>query len=1167
MGQTVYRLTWEGTDTSLNAIVSQAAAFRADATANPTLAPLKLYVTLDVSTQDIGTGVTFTTEALARAYGVTSGSHCASALAPYSDVIIGISCGNEMTRKDSIMPATNVMGTNPSDFTTAKWNIFRGVQAGTFAGIKSVTTAIPVFSNAWTFAEIAAPQMLWDGSNPDGTTGYEQVRYDGYDVHSYHAWNNPFIAPDDSHSGWVPFFNYIEQYAVRFGGRPIVISEYNADADSQTDAAMAAWVLKVNTDFYNARFDYNIASIIYYAMFNADFNWGCVDTSNNAISTRGQTLANFIATNPDADNGTITQQAFAVIAKYPGAVRLYLPEWAWQDSSGTIFPTNGTGMQFLPELMLGGSANNANQATSPATYSTTGPSLTFAGSPYLITSAFYGVTDDFAVVVGAAPSGTAPAIASAKAAVALSSTNATSKYGRLGSVMFSASGVTAEWYGDTGSDFQATWAYPGGTYTTPRVCTSRKVGTTGSLRINGAQQATVDLTSFSGAFVPTAGWIGAQFANDTSGFSGSLYGVIGIKGKISDADLLVLEQWMNSMTPTGVTIGSVPSSSGTAPVVNTSPTLTASTNGTSVPASGTNLIEADTTSSDATRIFANGVDFALPITTRAAAADTLNYTIYDAEDNVAASGSFAVPATPRTTTLKINSTKSGYFRIKCALATAGGAIATVGSQPAGFCTFGVKAAITSVLPAPTYAHQDQHRFGIQGFNDNGPVLRALGVTQTLDDRDWSTMEPTSDGQFVASAANGDQFYYTNTDIMRLVRGDGVPDRYLATANAGQRDSWAPSSLTNFQAYWAKVGTETERLRGTYYPTQAKNYYQPTWEPDVTWLDTDVNFIAMQTAFYNGVHSTDPNAIVMGPTDSFITATNNHLQRLAAISSVYWAHVDGISTHGYWDAGTFPSHRPEQRGASTDAPTALNGMAQAYNTLRTTMNAVRPGMKLYQTEMGVGYEFAYNYGNAGINANYLYAHGATVAVGATISIGEGVDVHYPFFGGDYTQESNGSAGYGTFFTLSPVLDPGYPIPNISPKPAAMALHTAISVLDGTTTLGRDLQFTPVDNGIHAYWHQRIGGGKCILEAHTFKDAQWQLGAFSNTYTRNATFNVDASGTSGTVPVIDWMGNISLMPYTNGQLTLALKQHPQYVVVSNVTVAKANSTVPVGYVAAN
>jgi hypothetical protein len=59
-------------------------------------------------------------------------------------------------------------------------------------------------------------------------------------------------------------------------------------------------------------------------------------------------------------------------------------------------------------------------------------------------------------------------------------------------------------------------------------------------------------------------------------------------------------------------------------------------------------------------------------------------------------------------------------------------------------------------------------------------------------------------------------------------------------------------------------------------------------------------------------------------------------------------------------------------------------------------------------------------------------------------------------------------------------------------------------------------------------------------------------------------VDAPGTSGSVKVVDMMGNASSANYSNGTLTLNLTESPVYVVSNNASVAKANATVPVGYV---
>jgi hypothetical protein len=64
--------------------------------------------------------------------------------------------------------------------------------------------------------------------------------------------------------------------------------------------------------------------------------------------------------------------------------------------------------------------------------------------------------------------------------------------------------------------------------------------------------------------------------------------------------------------------------------------------------------------------------------------------------------------------------------------------------------------------------------------------------------------------------------------------------------------------------------------------------------------------------------------------------------------------------------------------------------------------------------------------------------------------------------------------------------------------------------------------------------------------------------------NYTLTVDADGNSGSVQLIDAMGNLSSVPYTNGAVTLTLTELPQYVVSTNADVAMSNTTKPVGYV---
>jgi hypothetical protein len=218
------------------------------------------------------------------------------------------------------------------------------------------------------------------------------------------------------------------------------------------------------------------------------------------------------------------------------------------------------------------------------------------------------------------------------------------------------------------------------------------------------------------------------------------------------------------------------------------------------------------------------------------------------------------------------------------------------------------------------------------------------------------------------------------------------------------------------------------------------------------------------------------------------------------------------------------------------------------------------MKLFVTETGISYDIGSSYGPNYPTPNVLFAQGAVVARTHIILLGEGADQTYVFFGPDFP----GEPGYGTFFDLDhPQAEFG--TTNISPKPAAMAVAAMTRVLDGTVTLG------PVNNlpsGVYAYAFQQRGNGKVITALWTHNNAVWPAsnGTFSATYSAAYKLNVDAAGTSGTVQLIDAMGNVSSAPYTNGVVTLTLTESPQYVVSVNADIAKKNATRPQGYTGA-
>ncbi|USU16953.1 hypothetical protein [Paraburkholderia fungorum] len=567
--------------------------------------------------------------------------------------------------------------------------------------------------------------------------------------------------------------------------------------------------------------------------------------------------------------------------------------------------------------------------------------------------------------------------------------------------------------------------------------------------------------------------------------------------------------------------------------------------------SGSATISADTPSTDGTRIFAAGSTFQLAFTTNVPNADTLKWAVTDTLGRVAASGSTAVPSGSKTITFNCTSTLAGYFAATGTLAQNGGQLPQAGTRPVGIASFGVLPNLAGVVPAVTYAHQEQHRFGMQGANDNGPLLAALGISSTIDDRQLSTMEPNGPNTFNPSANSLDPFY-TSGKVMRLIRLDGIP-AWASGTGAFQDDTSVPTNLSYYQSYMSRVGTESNAIRAAYFPTQLANYYQVTWEPNQFWTDTDANFIALYQSVYQGLHSTDPNAVVMGPADAFPSLTTTRLKRLAPLG--FGQYIDAVATHGYYDAGTSPSHPPERYDA--DPSTAEGSLRGQMRDLRAEMAAdYRPGMKLFSTEAGISYDLGTSYGPNYPTANVLYAQAAVAARMHIITLGEGADQTYVFYGADYP----GEVGYGTFFDLNDAQG-AFGATNISPKPVAMAISAMTHTLDGTHTLG-PVNGTPT--GVYAYAFQQVGNGAVITALWTHNNSVWDASVgFSSSYSVPYSLTVDAPGTSGTVKVIDMMGNASSANYSNGTLTLNLTESPVYVVSNNASVAKANTTVPVGY----
>lgn len=282
MGMKLMRITYEG-GSSLSTIQSYAQAFQTDGTG------LKLLVCLDMSISPDGS-VLYASEAAAYAAAFSAAQLVASTLAPYGVKLY--ECGNEMDTKFGIN-TNDPQGGLPSDFDNTKVTIFRGIQRGAIAGIRSVPGCL-AGSNAYTVCSIGLSDMMWFGTQPDGTTGHPLVRPDFMCWHNYEDYG-PLNAVEMGNSRpWVNIYEYLNR---RYGGLPIYITEWNGKS-SDTDPQRASWASRHMYEAYVNRYRWNIASIIVYELYGGP--WNVLDgVANTPVSTFGTTVQSFITSNPD----------------------------------------------------------------------------------------------------------------------------------------------------------------------------------------------------------------------------------------------------------------------------------------------------------------------------------------------------------------------------------------------------------------------------------------------------------------------------------------------------------------------------------------------------------------------------------------------------------------------------------------------------------------------------------------------------------------------------------------------------------------------------------------------------------------------------------------------------------------------------------------------------
>jgi hypothetical protein len=546
---------------------------------------------------------------------------------------------------------------------------------------------------------------------------------------------------------------------------------------------------------------------------------------------------------------------------------------------------------------------------------------------------------------------------------------------------------------------------------------------------------------------------------------------------------------------------------------------------------------------DLTETFTPGSKFTVKFDAVSKTADTLAWHIADYKGTIHASGSFAVSEGTTTASMTCSSTIAGYFAVSAKLSKSGATEPQQGSRPAGYVAFGVLPTMVGDYVPDFSTSLDTRRIGLVGANNVEPgtglqpTNENLGTSWIMTSRSMSLTEPQRAGQYNPATYPIDPSLKEG-HLDRVVYMNGLPLWASTAPSADAFGSYPPKSFSAFQAYAALVGKESARIHTSYIPNQHKNYYQVTWEPDpgpsTEWKGTDAQFIELYKSVWEGVHSTDPDAAVMGPTTQSINGCASWLERL--IPEGWGKYLDAVSCHGYYIVG-----------ASSALPPEAGNLPSKVAALRATMTKLMPaGTKLFVTETGIGYPMGSHYSATFPTAAVLTEHAEAVVRTHLIMLGEGVDTSFVFYSADFMQH----CGFGVYFNLDAAVDVASG--HIAPKPTAMAVAAATRLIDGSRSLG-------------ALTNMPAGGyGYSFLLANS-KQVMTALWAHNTTFNAIESYQLQVAptGTSGTVLMFDTMGNASNVAYSNGLLKVTLGEMPTYVLSADVADTKSHSRAPQGY----
>ncbi|MFM0593804.1 hypothetical protein [Paraburkholderia dilworthii] len=217
--------------------------------------------------------------------------------------------GNEIDSQLLLSGAYN--GDVPSQYSNQLFPLARGLVRGMIDGIKSIDTAAKIIAPACSWLHFAFSDMLWNGTQPDGSSGYPQVRWDIEAWHWYSDMGNILAA--SSYEGVTNVLATLQPrrnlpiWLTEFGVRPFS-NGVPGVSGVPTEKQMGNWLLDQGSTqggyptVESVAAQYGVQAIMLFELYDDpnDGNYGVIAADGTTLKGRYARLQSYMGANPPA---------------------------------------------------------------------------------------------------------------------------------------------------------------------------------------------------------------------------------------------------------------------------------------------------------------------------------------------------------------------------------------------------------------------------------------------------------------------------------------------------------------------------------------------------------------------------------------------------------------------------------------------------------------------------------------------------------------------------------------------------------------------------------------------------------------------------------------------------------------------------------------------------